>query len=477
MNSPIRNAEVQLPHNIEAEQGLLGAILVNNDALHRVVGFLQPEDFFEPIHQQIYGIARTLITASKIATPITLKSYLPAEMDIAGLTLGKYLVRLMVEATTIINAVDYGRTIFDLAARRALISAVDNARSIAFDAPPEMDPGAIAGNLIDECDAIVTARSTSNTPRISIGRAAEEAVDRMTCALQRQGAVGGIALGLREVDDKTDGLQRGELIILAGRPGMGKTGIGLGSALRMALKGHSVLYVSLEMMGSALANRCLSDLLFNTKNQVPYWAITRGNLTDTQAEAVVEMAREIQCVPLEIEQQAGLSISQIAARARKHKSALGRQGKTLDVLIIDHLGLVQPSSRYAGNRTHEIEETTGALKALAKELNVAVVALCQLNRAVEGRENKRPTMADLRDSGAIEQDADLIIFLFREEYYLSRTSFKPSADEDWRIARLAQVRDRLDLIIGKARNGPTATVSVLFDASCNAARDLAESHQ
>jgi replicative DNA helicase len=201
---------------------------------------------------------------------------------------------------------------------------------------------------------------------------------------------------------------------------------------------------------------------------------TRGDLTDMQVEAVVESSREIRNVPLEIEQQAGLSVSQVAARARKHKAALERQGKTLDVIIVDRLGLVQPSNRYAGNRTHEIEETTGALKALAKELNIAVVALCQLNRAVESREDKRPTMADLRDSGAIEQDADLIIFLFREEYYLTRPSFKASAEEDRRVARLAEVRNRLELIIGKARNGPTGPVSVFFDASCNAARDLAE---
>ena len=160
----------------------------------------------------------------------------------------------------------------------------------------------------------------------------------------------------------------------------------------MALKGHSALYVSLEMMEAALANRCLSDLLFNTNNQVSYWDITRGNLTDTQAEAVVETAREIQDIPLEIEQQAGLSVSQIAARARKHKAVLERHGKMLDVVIVDHLGLVQPSGRYAGSRTHEIEETTGGLKALAKELNVALVALCQLNRAVEGRDdNGGPT--------------------------------------------------------------------------------------
>jgi replicative DNA helicase len=339
VNAPLRHDEegtaaLPLPHNIEAEQALLGAILINNDALQRVIGFLQPEHFFEPIHTQIYDVVRILIGAGKVATPVTLKTFLPADIDIAGLTPGQYLARLAAEATTIINAVDYGRIVCDLSARRALISAAENARSVAFDAPLEMDPAAIAGELIDECDAIVTARSTSNTPRISIGRAAEEAVDRMTCALQRQGAVGGIAWGLRELDHKTDGLQRGELTILAGRPGMGKTGIGFSSALKMALKGCSALYVSLEMMGAALANRCLSDLLFDTQYQVPYWAITRGNLTDAQAEAVAKVAREIRDLPLEIEQQAGLSVSQIAARARKHKATLERKGKTLDVLYI-----------------------------------------------------------------------------------------------------------------------------------------------
>jgi replicative DNA helicase len=480
VNAPARHddmhgvAALPLPHNIEAEQGLLGAILINNEALQSVISFLQPEHFFEPIHTQIFHVVRTLISAGKVATPVTLRTFLPTYTDVAGLTLGQYLARLAAEATTVINAVDYGRIVCDLSALRELISAIENSRSIALEAPLEMDPATIAGDLIVRCDAIVTARSSSSTPRISIGRAAGDATDRMTSVMQRKGAIGGITWGLRELDHKTDGLQRGELTILAGRPGMGKTGVGLGSALKMALKGHSVLYFSLEMMGSALANRCLSDLLFRTKNQVSYWDITRGNLSDEQAEAVFETAHEIRDVPLEIEQQAGLSVSQIAARARKHKAVLQRHGKTLDVIIVDHLGLVQPSNRYAGNRTHEIEETTGALKGLAKELNTAVVALCQLNRAVEGREDKRPTMADLRDSGAIEQDADLIIFLFREEYYLTRTSFKTLTDEDRRVARLAEVRNRLDLIVGKARNGPIGPVSVFFDAGCNAARDLAD---
>ena len=187
----------------------------------------------------------------------------------------------------------------------------------------------------------------------------------------------------------------------------------------------SALYVSLEMMGAALANRCLSDLLFNTNNQVSYWDITRGNLTDRQAETVVEQRVRSNTFPLKLSNKRESSVSQIAARARKHKAALERHGKMLDVIIVDHLGLVQPSGRYAGSRTHEIEETTGGLKALAKELNVAVVALCQLNRAVEGRDDKRPTMADLRDSGAIEQDADLIIFsVSRGILLLARTSFK-----------------------------------------------------
>jgi replicative DNA helicase len=471
----LRHDELKpLPHNIEAEQALLGAILLNNEAFYRVSDFLEPNHFLETIHQRIFELAGDLIRAGKLATPVTLKAFLPVDLDIAGLTLGKYLARLAAEATTIINAVDYGRIVYDLAARRLLISAAESAISVAFDSPPDVDPASIAEDLIDECDAIASARSTSNTPRISIGRAADEAVDRMTRVIQRQGAIGGITWGLREVDCKTDGVQRGELTIFAGRPGMGKTGMGLASALKMALKGHSVLYVSLEMMGAALANRCLSDLLFDTNNHMPYWDITRGALNDIQAEAVVEAAQRLRNVPLEIEQQSGLSVSQISARARKHQAALERHGKMLDVIFVDHLGLVQPSNRYAGNRTHEIEETTGALKALAKELNIAVVALCQLNRAVEHRDDRRPTMADLRDSGAIEQDADLIIFLFREEYYLARTSFKAEADEDQRIAHLAQARNRLDLIIAKARNGPIGPVSVFFDASCNAARDLSE---
>ena len=199
--------------------------------------------------------------------------------------------------------------------------------SVAFDSPPDVDPASIADDLIDECDAIVSVRSTGNTPRISIGRAADEALERMTSVMQREGAIGGITWGLRDVDHKTDGLQRGELTIVAGRPGMGKTGVGLGSTLKMALRGYSALYVSLEMMGAALANRCLSDLLFNTKNLVSYWDITRGNLTDTQAGAVVETTREIQDVPLEIEQQAGLEfpkLQRVLASTKLHLSGTAR---------------------------------------------------------------------------------------------------------------------------------------------------------
>jgi replicative DNA helicase len=320
VNVPLRHDEVQeaaAPHNIEAEQALLGAILINNDALHRVIGFLQPQDFFEPIHRDIYDVVRTLITTGKVATPITLKSYLPAEMDIAGMTLGKYLARLAAEATTIINTIDYGRAVWGLAARRALISAVENARSIAFHAPPEMDAAAIAGDLIDECNAIVTAQSMSNTPRVSIGRAANEAVERMTSALQRNGAIGGIEMGLRELDLITDGVQRGELTIFAGRPGMGKTGIALCSARKMALKGRGILYFSLEMMAAGLANRCLSDALIRLKIQLRCdyaHSIVRRQPLFARLNSLISVRTDLD--------RAGLASSWVTPKARLHFGAI-----------------------------------------------------------------------------------------------------------------------------------------------------------
>jgi replicative DNA helicase len=346
-------------------------------------------------------------------------------------------------------------------------------QAIAAESPVDTSPDMLAQQTIERLDEIVVARIETHVPRVSIGNAATHAVDQMSSNMSRGSTISGITTGLKTLDNLTDGLHRGELALAAGRPGMGKTGLMQSSALKTAAAGHNGLIFSLEMGSASLGSRAISDLLHDTRDPLPYWRITRGDLTDDEAQAVVDAAREFCNLPLLIDPQPALTVSQIAARARKHARALERHGKTLDVVYVDHVHIIKPSDRYRGNRTAEITEISGALKALAKELDVALLGLAQLSRAVEGRDDKRPTMADLRDSGSLEQDADLIVFLYREEYYLQRRCSDPSS-EDRRIARLAEVRNKLELFIAKQRNGPTSNLQIFFDCASNAARDLEE---
>jgi replicative DNA helicase len=461
------------PHNIEAEQALLGAILINNEALGVVERLIEAEHFFEPIHQQIYGVTASLIRASKLATPVTLKSYLPVELDIAGMSLNQYLARLCAEATTVINAPDYAKTISDLAHRRTMMTIAAELQAIAAESPVDTSPDMLAQQTIERLDEIVVARIETHVPRVSIGNAATHAVDQMSSIMSRGSTISGITTGLKTLDNLTDGLHRGELALEAGRPGMGKTGLMQSCALKTAAAGYSGLIFSLEMSSVSLGSRAISDLLYHCHDPIPYWNIARGELSEIQAQKIVDASRDLRNLPLVIDPQPSLTVSQIAARARKHARTLERHGKTLDVVYVDHIHLIKPSDRYRGNRTAEITEISGALKALAKELNVALVGLAQLSRAVESRDDKRPTMADLRDSGSLEQDADLIVFLYREEYYLQRRCSDPGS-EDRRIARLAEVRNKLELFIAKQRNGPTGNLQIFFDCASNAARDLEE---
>jgi replicative DNA helicase len=459
------------PHNIEAEQELLGAILINNEALGVVERLIEPEHFFEPIHQQIYGVTATLIGAGKLATPVTLKDYLPGDLDIVGMSLNQYLAKLCAEATTVIHAADHAKVIRDLAHRRAMIAIGEELQAVASESPVDFSPDMLAQQAIEHLDEIVTARTETKVPRVSIGDAAAQAVHQMSAVRARDGAIAGITTGLKTLDNRTDGLHRGEFWLMAGRPGMGKSGLMESSALKTADAGYNGLIFSLEMGSSSLGSRAIADLLYQSNDPVSYWEITRGELADSQVQTVVDAARHLRNYNLLIESQPSLTVSQIAVGVRKHARALERQGKMLDVVYVDHIHIIKPNDRYRGNRTAEITEISGALKALAKELNVAVVGLAQLNRSVEGRDNKRPTMADLRDSGSLEQDADLIVFLYREEYYLQTPCSDPNS-EDRRIARLAEVRNKLELNIAKQRNGPTGPVEIFFDAACNAARDL-----
>src|SRR6266496_4076558 len=467
------------PHNIEAEQALLGAILVNNEALYRVSDFLEPQHFFEPIHQQIYDISRSLIRTGKLASPVTLKTFLPAETDIAGLTLAQYLARLAAEATTIINAVDYGRTIYDLAIRRELINIGEDMVNVAFDAPVDFAPR----DQIE--DAEKRLYDLAEIGRYGGGfqkfeTALTTAVDMAARAYQREGRLSGLATGLKDLDSKMGGLQSSDLIIVAGRPGMGKTALATNIAYNVAkahraevqadgtmksINGGIVGFFSCEMSAEQLATRILAE-----QTSISSSSIRRGGITEADFEKIRDYSIELQSLPLYVDETGGLSISQLTARARRLKRQKG-----LDLIVVDYIQLLQGSGKRSDNRVQEVTEITTSLKALAKELNVPIIALSQLSRQVENRDDKRPQLSDLRESGSIEQDADVVIFVYREEYYLANKEPRIGTPEyeKWQLD-MSLVHGKAEIIIGKQRHGPTGTVEVQFEGQFTRFSDLAQ---
>jgi len=467
------------PHNIEVEQALLGAILVNNEALYRVSDFLEPAHFFEPIHQKIYEVAGSLVRSGKVATPVTLKTFLPADLDVAGLTVSQYLARLAAEATTVINAQDYGRTIYDLAIRRSLIVIGEDMVNVAYDAPVDLPPQ----NQIEDAerrlyDLAETGRYDGGFQRFS--QALTTAVDMAARAYQRDGKLSGIATGLRDLDRMMGGLQHSDLVILAGRPGMGKTALATNIAYNVArawqgevkpdgriesVNGGIVGFFSLEMSSEQLATRIISE-----QTEIASYRIRRGEIEPGDFDRIAEAAREMERLPFYIDETGGLSIAQLAARARRLKRQRG-----LDLVVVDYIQLLQGSSRKAAEgRVQEVTEITTSLKALAKELNVPIVALSQLSRQVESRDDKRPQLSDLRESGSIEQDADVVMFVFREEYYVKNREPRPGTEEHFKWqAEMEACLGKADVIIGKQRHGPTGTVQLHFEASFTRFADLA----
>ncbi len=475
---PLRTA----PHNIEAEQALLGAILVNNEAHDRVSGFLEPEHFFDPVHARIYETLAKLIASGKQATPITLRTYFESAEPIApGLTVPQYLGRLAANATTIINAADYGRTIYDLAIRRQLIVVGEDMVNSAYDAPVDFPPQ----EQIEEAEGRLYALAETGKYGqgfMGFGAALTHAIEMANNAYQREGGLSGIATGLRDLDGKMGGLQPSDLIIIAGRPSMGKTSLATNIAFNVAkaykaekqpdgtdkvLDGAVVGFFSLEMSAEQLATRILSE-----QSEIPSEKIRRGMIDEEEFKRLVHVSQQMSTLPLYIDQTGGLSIAQLAARARRLKRQKG-----LGLLVVDYLQLLTGSSRRAAEgRVQEVSEITTGLKALAKELNVPIIALSQLSRQVENREDKRPQLADLRESGSIEQDADVVMFVFREEYYVERTKPQEGTAEfqDW-MAKMALISGKAEVIIGKQRHGPVGIVQLQFDSNvtrfCDLARD------
>ncbi len=474
----------QPPHNIDAEQALLGAILVNNEALDRVSQFLRPEHFFDPLHAQIYEIAGKLIQVGKQSNPITLRTFFEnAEPIDAHLTVPQYLGRLAANATTIINAHDYGRTIYDLSIRRQLIGIGEDVVNTAFDSPVDHPPEL----QIQEAESRLYGLAESGKYGqgfVTFGTALIAAIDMADSAHKRAGHLSGLSTGLTDLDKKMGGLQKSDLIILAGRPSMGKTALVTNIAYNVAkdhrvrvkpdgteevIDGAVVGFFSLEMSSEQLATRILAE-----QATLPSEKIRRGMLDEREFGKLVQVSQELSRIPLFIDQTGGLTIAQLAARARKLKRQKG-----LGLLIVDYLQLLAGSSKSSqANRVQEITEITTGLKALAKELEVPIIALSQLSRQVEQREDKRPQLSDLRESGSIEQDADVVMFVFREEYYVER--LKPSEGDakflEWQ-QKMVQVAGRAEVIIGKQRHGPVGTVDLAFEAQYTRFGNLAKDYQ
>ena len=468
------------PHNIQAEQELLGAILINNEAADRVSSFLKEEHFFDPLHARIFDTCLTLIQSGKQATPVTLKTFFDNEDPIGELTVPQYLGRLAANATSIINVLAYGQTIYDLSVRRNLITIGEDMVNTAYDSDIDQTPEQQISQTEERLYGLAE-QGKYGQGFCSFKDAITDAIEMANNAYLRDGGLSGISTGLTDLDRKMGGLQHSDLIILAGRPSMGKTALATNIAFNIAAalrrepqpdgtekttEGGVVAFFSLEMSAEQLATRIISE-----QAEIPSEKIRRGMIDETDFRKLVETSNKLATLPLYIDPTGGISIAQLAARARKLK----RQ-KNLDVIIVDYLQLLTGAKRTGEGRVQEVSEITTGLKALAKELNVPIIALSQLSRQVEQRDDKRPQLADLRESGSIEQDADVVMFVYREEYYVSRRQPSESdveATVKWQD-EMEQVTGKAEVIVGKQRHGPTGTVPLAFNGNFTRFSDLAE---
>ncbi|MEM0989747.1 MAG: replicative DNA helicase [Pseudomonadota bacterium] len=458
------------PHNIEAEQALLGALLLNNEIFDRVAAIVQPHHFFDPVHGRIFQAAAGRIQRGNRADPVALKPFLADDQGLAELGGTDYLARLASAAISIVAARDYAQAIRDLAMRRDLIRIGEEIQYRAADftedeEPPEQITAA------EQQLYTLAEKGKYEGGFVTFARAAEDAAQMVNAAFQRGGGLAGISSGLHEMDYKLGGFRPSDLLILAGRPSMGKTALATNIAFNIAQKyrkgtkpdgtdgavdGGVVGFFSLEMSSEQLANRILA-----AESRIKSHELLSGKLSEDDFRRFLEAARELEQIPLYIDDTPALSIAQVAARARRLKRQYG-----LDVLVIDYLQLVRPASNKDQGRVNEVSEISQGLKAIAKELEIPVIALSQLSRKVEDRDDKRPQLADLRESGSIEQDADVVMFVYRESYYHDRT--KPTEDDEkfpaWQD-KAEKLHGRAEVIIGKQRHGPIGTVDLHFEDS------------
>ncbi|HYD73959.1 MAG TPA: replicative DNA helicase, partial [Candidatus Binatia bacterium] len=459
------------PHNLEAEQALLGAILFDNETYNRITPLLQDKHFFDPVHGRIFQACAELISAGELADGVTLKERFAKDGGIKEIGGAVYLMKLMEAAAPLsAQAQSYAALIYDLALRRELIRVGNVISDLAENPPEDHD----AKDIIEEAERTLFTLAESGTASSGFSpfsRALTTSIEMAAAAYESKSDVSGLATQLDDLDRMLGGLHKSDLIILAGRPSMGKTALATNIAFNIARqrlkvtressmdeapdKGGIVAFFSLEMSAEQLATRLLSDAAGIESDR-----IRRGKISKQEYERLADEAVNLQQLPLHIDETGAIGIAQLQARARRLQRTSG-----LDCIVVDYLQLVTSSSRKSDGRVQEVSEITQGLKALAKDLKVPVIALSQLSRQVETRDDKRPQLSDLRESGSIEQDADVVLFVYRESYYLERAEPREGTDEHiaW-MRSLDEVRNQAEVIIGKQRHGPIGKVKLFFDS-------------
>ncbi len=444
----------EAPHNLEAEQALLGAILLNNNVLDRVSDILDQGHFYDPLHGLIYRYSSMLYAQGRVVTPVTLKDYFTSDPMVGALTVSQYLGGLAAKATTIINSVEYAKTIKNLSLRRSIIIVAEDLLQGAFEGHIEMSPD----ELVEEAEARlyeIAETGQASKSDIHISEALNKAYEAAKQAYENKGSVCGISSGIDALDRLTGGFKKSDLIILAGRPGMGKTAIAANIAKSAGLKNIPIGIFSLEMSDEQLGTRLLSDFSGLSSSDM-----NNGGISEAELHSLANSRDAMSDMPMRIDVSGGLSISHLAQKARRWK-----RKHDIQILFIDYLQLMKGSRRH-GNRTEEVTEISKGLKTLAKELDIPIIALSQLSRNVENRDNKRPNLADLRESGSIEQDADIVLFIYREEYYhMKEEPDIGNADKyvDWQ-RKLTDIRGISEVIQDKHRHSSTGKVKLYFDA-------------
>ena len=457
----VENSQKQMPCNIEAEQAVIGSILVSNDIYDEISPIIDAQKFFDPIHAKIYETIENLISKGLLANPITLKNHFENNEGLKELGGQEYLIKITKFSTSIKQAIDYANIVHEMHVRRELIRISESVLDQASSATEITTSGEEMIQNAEKSLFDLAERGHFNQSFMKFERALKQTIEMAKSAYQNEEGIVGVPTGLTDLDNKLGGMHKQDLVIIAGRPSMGKTALATNIAFHAAkniekkdLK-STVAFFSLEMSSEQLSTRILSE-----QSRIRSNDIRRGKVSEQEFEKFIETSKNIFELPLYIDETPAITIAAISNRSRRIKRLFG-----LELIVVDYIQLMRSSGRKEYNRVQEISEITQGLKALAKELDVPVLALSQLNRAVEQRDDKKPQLADLRESGSIEQDADVVMFVFREAYYLERKEPTLGSIEhaEWR-QKMDEISSLAEIMISKQRHGPTGNVKVEFEA-------------